>query len=184
MKCSKCGSENITKAAYCKYCGKAFTDRQQKEAYDKTIFGKLDKIENLWNNLTGLVNLSVITENRVFRIIVLVAIFLFGILFGNRYGNTMTILDGPHYTVQHNPEKAEFYVLTEKNSANLKLYLPQKTETLVVEGIDQNGVLCMSSLYNTNTEIVLNCSDEIYYTITSNGENFSQQIKLYVLCRQ
>ena len=47
MKCMKCGYENPTTAEYCHMCGTAFTEQQRQEAYDRTIFGKLDRLENL-----------------------------------------------------------------------------------------------------------------------------------------
>ena len=47
MKCLKCGYENPITAEYCHMCGTAFTEQQRQEAYDRTIFGKLDRLENL-----------------------------------------------------------------------------------------------------------------------------------------
>jgi hypothetical protein len=45
MKCSKCGNENIIKACYCSGCANEFSEKERKDAYNKTIYGKIEKLE-------------------------------------------------------------------------------------------------------------------------------------------
>ena len=49
MICKNCNTENIIKAKFCQHCGSAFTDEQREEAYDRTIFGMIDKLEGLYH---------------------------------------------------------------------------------------------------------------------------------------
>ena len=57
MICKNCQTKNIKKAQFCRHCGEAFTDEQRQEAYDRTIFGKIEKLEK-WK---GYVTLDFIT---------------------------------------------------------------------------------------------------------------------------
>ena len=45
MFCKKCNTENLMKAEYCQACGNQFTPEEKNAAYEKTIFGKFEKLE-------------------------------------------------------------------------------------------------------------------------------------------
>ena len=71
MICQQCGKKNITKAQYCGSCGTAFSEEQRKKAYNRTIFGVIEKVEEL----KGYATLEAVTGHPVFRIAVLVLIW-------------------------------------------------------------------------------------------------------------
>ena len=50
MLCKKCNTENLLKADYCQSCGNIFTQEEKDAAYEKTIFGKYEKVEEYLNN--------------------------------------------------------------------------------------------------------------------------------------
>ena len=93
MICKNCHTENITKAKFCQHCGSAFTDEQREEAYDRTIFGMIDKLEK-WK---GYITLEAITGHPVFKTLILVAILIWGLLLGRTNGNQMLILENEAY---------------------------------------------------------------------------------------
>ena len=72
MICKECGTKNITKAQFCVHCGSAFTDEERQKAYDRTIFGKIEKLEK-WK---GYITLDFITGHPVFKTLVLIAILV------------------------------------------------------------------------------------------------------------
>ena len=64
MKCSKCGHKNLYRANFCEKCGCAFDEEYKEKAYGKTIFGLINKIEEIYSWFT----LDVILGNKFVKI--------------------------------------------------------------------------------------------------------------------
>lgn len=176
MICKSCEHKNITKAMYCENCAAPFSEEERKKAYDKTLYGKISKIEDL----KGYITLEKFTSHPIFRIAVLVIILVFGLLFGRPNGKYMTIMKSDDYTVSQNTENGEYYILTEKTEIGVGLYLPKKAEGLKLQKTDGETLEYETSI-SDGEEIVLEAEDKSYYLIEANYGSSSETIKVYVL---
>ena len=79
MICKKCKTENRIKANYCSHCGHPFTDAERNDAYAKTIYGRFEKLEDLWKT----VSLDKITGSAIVKVLSLVAVLVFCPVFVN-----------------------------------------------------------------------------------------------------
>lgn len=179
MICKNCKTKNITKAQYCRNCGCAFTDEQRQAAYDRTIYGKIDKLEK-WK---GYLTLEVITGHPVFKTVVLVAILLWGIFLGRSNGNQMLILESESYRVQQNVTTGEYYVLTQQDSVSLALYLPRKAETVQLQAIVKDAVV-QEQNFTAEEQPSLECGAAEYYYITADYGDSTERITVYVVQEQ
>lgn len=177
MRCGKCGNESILTANYCRFCGAPFSEEEQKKAYDKTVFGMLDRIEDL----KGWVDLSKITGNRIVRIVVLIV--LLGLVLFNVYrnGSHLAIQQSPDYTVAYNQEKNEYYILTEKEEIGLNTYLPRATDTITVSCF-VDGVESYSVQEAPDAAIKLARIDDGYYVIHADYEDGDYEELLFFVC--
>lgn len=166
MICNACGHNNITKAAYCENCGAAFTEEQRKKAYDKTIYGKIDKLEQI----KGYVTLEAITSHPVFRIAVLVIILAVGLLVGRPHGNAMTILKNDAYSVAQNSQTGEYYLLTDQEQVQVDLYFPKKTEALTVTQGDRTETLDLTA---DEAPVLTTNADSAYVLTADSGESIT-----------
>lgn len=104
MQCRKCGNENIGSANYCRSCGQPFSEEERKAAYDKTIFGKLDKLEDL----KGWLDFSKITGNRIVRAAFLICLLALVVFNVSRNGTHLAIGSSEDYTVAYHQEKEAY----------------------------------------------------------------------------
>lgn len=176
MICKNCQTKNITKAKYCQHCGAAFTDEQRQEAYDRTIFGKIDKLEK-WK---GYITLDFITGNPIFKTVVLVAILIWGFYLGRTNGERMLILESDTYQVQQHVTTGEYYVLTEQDSVSVSLYLPRQAESLQLQAV-VDGAVVQEQSFTTQEQPRLECGAAEYYYICANYGNKTERITVYVV---
>ena len=176
MKCEKCGHENLLKAQYCSSCGNRFTDEERQAAFDETIYGKFDKLIEVKEWIT----LSKITDNKFFRIAVLVMIIIAGLLTGGNKGSSMMILESDDYTVRYNSNLEEYYVFTDKNEVDVDLYLPGKPEGLVVTGMTLDGKVLDQKEYALGDKVTLIKSDNVLYHVSGEYEKAEKSIDLIV----
>lgn len=179
MVCKYCGNPNQTKANYCRFCGKPFTDRDRQEAYDKTIFGMLDKLEDIKSWL----DLSKITGNRIFRAAVLMVLLALVLVNIGRNGSHLAIQKSEDYTVAYNQEADEYYVLTEKEEISLNTYLPKTADTITVCAFE-NGVQTACIQETPGTEINLARTASGYYTLRADYADGSQEELLFFVCEE
>ena len=158
MKCLKCGYENPITAEYCHMCGTEFTEQQRQEAYDKTIYGKLDRLENL----KGWADLSNITGNIIFRLIIIAGLAAMAFYNVTRNGTHLSIAESSQYTLSRNGE--EFYVTTDLDTVSLITYLPKEAETITVHQIE-NGLPKQVITQAPSEPITVTKTDTGYYTI-------------------
>lgn len=176
MICKNCHTENIIKAKFCQHCGSAFTDEQREEAYDRTIFGMIDKLEK-WK---GYITLEAITGHPVFKTLILVAILIWGLLLGRTNGNQMLILESEAYRVEQHATTGEYYVLTPQDSVSVSLYLPRKVDTVKLQAIVDDQVAQEQSFTAEEQPLLESGVAEYYYIIADYGDS-TEQITVYLV---
>lgn len=176
MICEQCGKDNITRAKYCNGCGAEFPEKQREQAYNKTIFGKIEKLEKL----KGFVTLEAITGHPVFRVAVLVLILVAGILLGRPHGNRLTILESDAYQVQQEIQTGDYYVLTDSDSLVLELYFPRKVEAVTV-GQYRGEQLVSERRFSAEEAITVEKSHERSYVVEADYGDGTESIILYVV---
>ena len=179
MKCHKCKSENIIKAKYCQKCGEKFTDKDREEAYQKTIFGKIDS----FLKIKGFVTLSVITGNIFFKIASLLVVLGIGLYFLFTMGIHTKILNSKDYEIFYNNKNSEYYLVVDdsKDSIELNLYRPNRVKELVIYTYDLEDKETSMNKVSKDYNITLNTSSDNYHIIKSKYSNKKKdQLKLYV----
>lgn len=151
MICSKCGKDNLIRANYCAGCGHPFTEAEKKQAYNQTIYGKIDRLKEL----KGWVTLSKFTGNFFVRLLVLAGIAWIGFFSHSNQGTEMKLLESSEYVIDWNTAKQEYYLYTNLDQVHLRLYLPGKPEGIRVTELDEDGKEVRSEEYDVNTEPVL-----------------------------
>ena len=165
MICSKCNTKNIVKAKYCKKCKKEFSDEEREKAYNKTIWHKLEKIEEWYNHLT----LETITGHILFKIGSLLIVLGIGIYYWLTIGINTCLLQSKDYDVYHNKEKNEYYLLLkeEKDNVDLNLYVPNRVKELSIKHYNLEGKEKDNLSYEEGKELSLKAFDDDYYILTS-----------------
>lgn len=134
MHCPKCLNHVPYGAKYCQSCGESIPEETRKAAYNKTFWGKLQRIEDWYNTIT----LKKFTGSLFFKIAILLLILAIGIINVIQKGMQTKILDSEIYTVQYNTQKEEYYILTDAEEVVLQLYVPKRIDTLILTGYDNN----------------------------------------------
>ena len=178
MRCKKCGFENPIKANYCRSCGAPFSEEDQRAAYDKTIFGKLDQIEKV----KGWLDLSKITGNVFFRIAVLTVLAVLVIVNVQKNGNSLAIRNSDQYSIAYAKELDEYYLLTEQARVEVKIYLPKQTESLTLQIVQDNAVLSEESI-DPEQGITLARREDGYYVLTADYTNGKEDQLLFFVCK-
>lgn len=176
MKCSHCGRENALSAHYCGACGTKFTEEERGAAYDKTLFGKLDKVLDM----KGWLDLSKITGNRFVRLAVLLVLLVLVAVNISRNGSHLTIAPGEGYTVAYNSETEEYYALTDLSKVELSTYLPKKTDSIIVTCYIR-GAEAYTRQEEPGTAVELPRLEDGYYVIRANyADGKSEELLLFV----
>ena len=179
MKCHKCKNENLLKANFCQKCGEKFTEKEKEEAYNKTIFGKIDFLKKI----KDIVTLDVITSNIIFKIVSLLVVLGIGLYFLFTVGINTKILNSQDYQVFYNKENSEYYLLIDdnKDSIELNLYRPNRIKEMTIYTYDLNGNEKAKTTVSKDDKITLNTYQDDYHTIESNYSNEEQDnLKIYV----
>ena len=176
MICKNCQTKNITKAQYCRHCGTAFTDEQRQEAYDRTIFGKIDKLEK-WK---GYITLDFITGHPIFKTVVLVAILVWGLLLGRTNGNRMLVMESDAYQVQQHVVSGEYYVLTEQDGVSVSLYLPRQARSILLQAVVGYDVVEEQSFSPEEWPFLKSGAADFYY-ITADYGTRTERIKVFLV---
>lgn len=176
MICKKCQTKNITKAQYCRHCGSTFTEEERQKAYDRTVFGVIDKLEK-WK---GYITLEFITGSPIFKTVVLLAILVWGFFLGRTNGDRMLILESDAYRVQQNVNSGEYYVLTEQDSVSLDLYLPRQAEAVQLQAFI-DGTVVLEQSFTGEEQPRLDCGAAEYYHICADYGDSTERITVYVV---
>ena len=166
MKCPKCQNLVSYKANYCEKCGYKFTEEEKKEAYSKTLGGKLEKLEEAYS----WISLSKITGSLPFKIVSLLMVLFIGISTFNKA--ELYINKDDSYTIQYNSIEEEYYLIYEEGvSHDINLNIPSKCEYLTIEAFDEGDYL-IDSFNISKDEGRISLSDDIYsINIIAYGKN-------------
>ncbi len=179
MKCHKCKNENVLKANYCQQCGEKFTDKEKKEAYNKTIFGKIDFLKKIGDIAT----LNAITGNIIFKIVSLLIVLIIGLYFLFTMGINTKILNSKDYQIFYNKESKEYYLLVDdnKDSIELNLYRPNRIKKMTIYTYDLDDQEKAKTKVAKDDKITLNTYQDDYYIIESKYSNKKQDhLKVFV----
>lgn len=177
MICTQCKAVNNYKANYCAKCGYKFTDEEKKEAYSKTLGGKLEKLEEAYSWIT----LSKITGSLPFKIISLLLVLFIGVITFNK--SELYINKDDSYTIQYNSADKEYYLLYEEDAKrDISLNIPSKCEYLTIETYDINDD--MIDTFNISKEESSLVLDESIFSLnivaySKNKVISSLKIRLY-----
>ena len=173
MKCSNCNTENMLKAGYCKECGQQFTQQEKDAAYNKTVFGFVDRLENIW----GYLSLDFITGSRWFRAAVLVVLAVYAGFVMTANGNKMKIMDSDSYDVTYLTDTKAWCLSTQQESVTVELYIPGKTDTVEVIALNQNNETVFCNTYNVEDAILLSNTENQHYIIQAEDK----QLEVYLV---
>jgi len=178
MKCPKCNKKNITKANYCIKCNYEFTEEEQEKAYKKTIFGRLESLEEWYNHLT----LSTITDHIAFKILTILIVLGIGLFYYFTRGIDTNILSSDSYEVYFNKDKKEYYLVTndDVNEITLALYVPNRLKELDIEHYDINNKLIDSNKYDEESDLKFKSYNNDYYIIKSVYKDKTDNMKFYI----
>ncbi len=137
MHCSKCLNHVPYGAKFCPHCGEAIAQKTIDAAYKKTVWGKLQRLEDWYKTIA----LKKVTESWIFRGAVLLIILGVGIFNVYKNGNELKIMPSETYTVQYNTKLDEYYICTAEKEIALNLYVPQKSGILTVCGYDEDDTV-------------------------------------------
>lgn len=178
MTCPKCSTKNIVKASYCKECKYEFTEEEQDKAYSKTIYGKLEKVEEWYNHLT----LATITDHIAFKIITILIVLLGGLYYYFTRGIDTCILQSNQYEVYYNENTDEYYLVIDETTTDIKLnlYIPNRVMKIDIEHYDIEDKLLEKEEFEEDKGINLKAYKSDYYIIKSVYETTTKNMKIFV----
>ena len=173
MICIKCKTENRIKANYCSHCGHPFTDAERNDAYAKTIYGRFEKLEDLWKT----VSLDKITGSAVVKVLSLVAVLVFGGYSVLKNGTQFRPLEHESYELQYNQKVNEYYLISQQDNIQLQLYLPKQADEVTIVQLDENDQLLSTETFSLSEEIILLNQSDVLYQVEA--ENKMIQIRTF-----
>ena len=175
MKCQQCDHINLYKAKYCQKCGHQFSEKEIKDAYDHTIYGLLDKLEQLYYHLS----LQTITCHPITKIATIVVILICGI--GNimQNGSEFSLLNSSHYRVSYNESLDEYYIHSNDTNINLQFYIPKYVDEIIIDSYDYNDQFLYTLHYKPSDAISLINDSTYHYDITAIDNNKKESITVY-----
>ena len=175
MKCIKCKTNNITKANYCKNCAYNFSEKEQKIARRKTLIGKLEWIEDIYE----VCSLKVITNHILFKVFSIVLILSFGVYLWLSNGLSLKLLNNDNYKIQYNKSQDEYYVISTQNKIPIDLYVPERYEKIIIKHFDENNNMIESHDFLKTDIITLESNDNGYYILEAVYKEKSEQLKIF-----
>lgn len=178
MKCPDCKTKNIPDANYCYKCCHNFTEQEKENAYNKTIFGLLDKIKAKYEKYT----LKRFTDSIQFKIISILFILAIGIYATINYGLEFRVEKSSNYQIQYNKKQDEHYLIVSDDETPLNLYIPSRTKEIVVKEWSNDNELIKENQYSISENITLKVTNpEDYYTIEAiYKSDKTDKLKIYV----
>ncbi len=177
MKCTKCGKENSYRCKCCVGCGTPFSEEEREEGYSKTFWGKVEKLQDLYDILT----LSKFLDSRLVRILTLVVIVGFGVFNLLRGGSHLRVEESENYSVEYNQELNASYLLTELDKLPVSLYLPHETEKIVVRSLDEQNQQLEERVYSPEDSILLEAGEADHYLIEADYTKSGTESQLLYL---
>ena len=114
-------------------------------------------------------------NNRIFRVALLILLIIGGIYI-NTNKEQYAIIPGEEYRVEYNQSLNEYYLYTDDDYINLKLYLTNDVSTVVVNTYSYDDIAISNATYGVNDRIILNRDIDGYYEIIENDISFNVYI--------
>ena len=160
--CKGCGHENRIKANFCEDCGQAFSQEERDEAYRHTIFGFLDKVENM----LAMAQFKFLTDNLIFKSVLLVTIFSLGIFTMYQNGLEMRIEPSEQYEVYFDEAMDRYVLMTEDLEINLDLYVPHQIDRIALQQFtEDHSQQILEKVYTLDEAISLEYQPGTYYEV-------------------
>ena len=173
MICRECKTENRIKANFCTHCGHPFTDAERDAAYAKTIYGRFEKLEDLWKT----VSLDKITGSSIVKVLSLVAVLVLGGYSVLKNGTQFRPLEHDSYELQYNQKVNEYYLISQQDNIQLQLYLPKQADEVTIVQLDENNELLSTETFGLSEEIILLNQCDVLYQVEA--ENKMIQIRTF-----
>ncbi len=125
--------------------------------------------------IISIFNLSIIFNNRLFRIIILISLLVIGIYININH-QQYAIIPSDDYRVEYNKNLNEYYLYTNDDYIDLKLYLNKDVDQITISAYTMDGTNIYNNSYSINDQIMLNKDTNIYYQIIENDQNFNVYI--------
>ena len=158
-------------------CGTPFSEEEREEGYSKTFWGKVEKLQDLYDTLT----LSKFLDSRLVRILTLVVIVGFGVFNLLRGGSHLRVEESENYSVEYNQELNATYLLTELDKLPVSLYLPHETEKIVVRSLDEQNQQLEERVYSPEDSILLEAGEADHYLIEADYTKSGTESQLLYL---
>lgn len=139
MKCKTCESDLHYGDKYCNVCGEKVESGAFEEDYSKTIWGKLDRINDKWEKFT----LKKIIDHWITKVIILLLVIGWGVFDAYTDFTNIKFLESDVYTIEYNKTVDEYYIRTNEETVNLNLYIPKHAEKITIT--EYNGEEAISS---------------------------------------
>ena len=166
MICRECKTENRIKANFCSHCGQPFTDADRNAAYAKTIYGRFEKLEDLWKT----VSLDKITGSNIVKVLSLVAVLVFGGYSVLKNGTQFRPLEHDSYELQYNQKVNEYYLISQQDNIQLQLYLPKQTDEVTIVQLNENNELLSTETFSLSEDIILLNQSDVLYQIEAESK--------------
>lgn len=137
MKCTKCDSLLHYGDRFCNTCGEKINKKTYEEDYKKTIWGKLDKINDWWETFT----LRKFIDNWVVKIIILLLVLVWGFFDAYTELSDIKFLESENYMIEYNKKLDEYYIRTSEEEVELNLYIPRYSDKIIVTEYNGEEVL-------------------------------------------
>lgn len=183
MKCVKCEADLHYGDKFCNTCGEHVAKNAYEEDYKKTIWGKLDKLNDWWETLT----LKKFLDNWIVKILILVAILGWGVFDAYTDLTNIKLLESESYKIEYNKKADEYYIKTDEEEINLELYIPRHSEKITVKefiGEDEINAREMLPEEYQKEAVKVKKGEFDYVTVSSvKGEKVTDTVKVYVIDR-
>jgi hypothetical protein len=175
MTCKKCNKENILDAKYCIKCGNKYSKKEINKARRTTFVGILE----IMDSISNIKCLSIITKNKIVRIVTLVIIILIGIVNIIVNGYNMKLTKNDKYSIMHYNDM--YYIVLDKEKTIVDLYVPNRIDYLQVELVTNDEIINTQKI-EKNDAIELSSNDEkSYYVINGIGKNTKDSLKIKMI---
>ncbi len=135
MKCEKCNCELHYGDKFCNSCGEKIPAGYYEEDYKHTVWGFIDRLSDKWDNFF----LKKITDHIVFKIVFVVLILLGGFFEVYTEVSNIKLLESDEYTIEYNKKADEYYFRTDKDSVDLKAYMPRHADEMLIQEFSEKG---------------------------------------------
>lgn len=170
MKCSKCGTENLMKASYCKNCGARFSDAEKQQAKNDATVTKLKKAEERieqGSKLADILTLKFITENVYVRLALIVLPFVLSLIISGGDKSAIKIRESDQYRLRYEAGEEMYYVDVDTDTVNLLLYVPKDTQSVQAYFTDLSGVREDTMEFSLDRCITLPAREDGFYTVSA-----------------